>query len=208
MRIAALLLVGTLIPFMGYAQVPYSESQLNAGATPAHLLACPQGDTPSFGAQGWSIDVWVYDHEGGTPVQNWPASDFWLTDCDPLSDAALCGGDLASNADAPTDAAGWTQFSTGTLQAGGCVEGIQVWCSGLPAVDITSGEDNCYPSRLRSPDIDGSLTVSLGDLSIFASSYPPNAPDPCCDMDGDGMVSLIDLVRFAEHYGPPGHFCP
>ena len=52
-----------------------------------------------------------------------------------------------------------------------------------------------------------SSNADLVDLSIFATSFPPNPFDSCCDMNVDGAVGLQDLSLFAFHFGPPGHVC-
>jgi len=194
------------------AQIPdpcdFATVRLNAPVIPCPLLACPQGDTPSFASQGWTIEVWVRDING-IPISGVPANDFWLIDCDPLSDASLCGGSASSNADHATNSNGKTTLSLSTLAGGGCADGISVVVQGIVLVDSLSACTTflCLPINLRSPDIDGSLEVNLIDLSTFAASYPPAAFDRCCDYDIDGEVNLTDLAEFASHYGPPGHSC-
>ena len=51
------------------------------------------------------------------------------------------------------------------------------------------------------------LLVDLVDLSIFASHYPPQLYEACCDFDINGVINLPDLTMFALHFGPPGHQC-
>ena len=182
--------------------------ELHATVTPCPLFVCPQGDTDSFIDQGWWIWICVLDINE-VPIPNVPAADFWLVDCDPLNDATLCGCAASSNADSNSNAAGMTTMSLTGLQGGGCADGMALVIQGFVVQDSLTNCATvfCCPINLRSPDIDGSLGVDLVDLSIFASSFPPNPPDPCCDMNVDGSVGLQDLSLFAFHFGPPGHVC-
>lgn len=182
--------------------------ELHATVTPCPLFVCPQGDTDSFIDQGWWIWICVLDINE-VPIPNVPAADFWLVDCDPLGDAVLCGGAASSNADSNSNAAGMTTMSNTGLQGGGCADGMAVVIQGFVVLDSLTNctTEFCCPISLRSPDINGSLGVDLVDLSIFASSFPPNAYDACCDMNVDGTVGLQDLSQFAFHFGPPGHVC-
>jgi hypothetical protein len=172
------------------------------------LLVCPAGDTPSFLEQGWFLTIWVFDF-GGNGIPGIPANDFWLIDCDPTADAALCGGSGSSNADSITNSDGMTTMSLTSLVGGGCADGMAVVAQGVVVADSSTGctEVKCAPIWLRSPDIDGSLRVDLVDLSLFAGSYPPHPFDRCSDLDINGIVNLQDLALFAFHFGPPGHSC-
>jgi hypothetical protein len=180
---------------------------LNTEVVPAPLLACPLGDTPSFLDQGWWVEVWVMGTSG--PIPGIPASDFWLYDCDPLNDVVLCGGGASASADSATNAQGKTTLSLSTLVAGGCGDGTAVVIQGvIPDDSLTNCTTQlCIPIDIRSPDIDGSLTVDLVDLSLLAASFPPRPYEKCCDLSVDGVVNLIDLALFAMHFGPPGHLC-
>lgn len=190
----------------GQGDVCANRIQLNAAITPCPLFVCPKGDTDSFAGQGWSIDIWVKSF--GVPIPNVPATDFWLFDCDPTSDASLCGGAASSNADHDTDANGKTTMSLSTLIGGGCADGMAVVVQGFVILDSTTcATPQCLPIWLRSPDVDGSLEVDLVDLSIFAASFPPQPYDRCCDFDIDGTVNLQDLSRFAFHFIAAGHVC-
>lgn len=180
-----------------------SEAQLNAGATPVALYACPQGDTPSFASQGWSIDIVVRDR-GDNPVPAIPAADFWLVDCNPVNDIALCGGAASTNADGPTDAAGMTSMSSATFAGGGCANRIAVVVQGLI---IGCEAPACLDVSVRTPDLNGDLTVGLVDLSLMAAAYPPQPYGECADFDLNGIVNLQDLAHFSLHFGPPGHVC-
>jgi hypothetical protein len=182
--------------------------ELHAVVSPCPLFVCPQGDTDSFLDQGWWIWICVIDITG-QPIPAIPATDFWLVDCDPNADAALCGGSASSGADSMTNAQGMTTMSLGGLTGGGCADGMALVAQNFVILDSLSNCTTpfCCPIWLRSPDIDGSLEVNLVDLSIFASSFPPQPYDTCCDFDINATVNLQDLSRFAFHFGPPGHIC-
>jgi hypothetical protein len=187
--------------------VSYWELHVS-GPPPCPLFVCPQGDTDSFLDQGWWIWICVIDITG-QPIPAIPPTDFWLVDCDPLGDAALCGGSASSGADSMTNAAGMTTMSLGTLTGGGCADGMALVAQNFVVLDSTTNCNTpfCCPIWLRSPDIDGDLIITLIDLSIFASSFPPQPYDKCCDFDINAVVNLQDLSRFAFHFGPPGHSC-
>jgi hypothetical protein len=186
----------------------YWQLHITVPAPFCGLFVCPQGDTASFIAQGWWIWICVIDITG-QPIPAIPPTDFWLVDCDPLSDAALCAGSASSNADSMTNAQGMTTMSLGGLTGGGCADGMALIVQNFVVLDSVGGcaAEDCKPIILRSPDIDGSLEVNLVDLSIFAASFPPQPYDPCCDFDVNAVVNLQDLSRFAFHFGPPGHIC-
>jgi hypothetical protein len=143
------------------------------------------------------------------PIPNVPAADFWLIDCDPGDAVTLCGGAASSDADSGSNATGMTTMSLTGLAGGGCTDGMALVIQGFVVQDSLTNCATvfCCPIALRSPDINGSLIVDLVDLSLFATSFPPNPPDPCCDMNVDGSVGLQDLSLFAFHFGPPGHVC-
>jgi hypothetical protein len=184
---------------------------LTAATTPAPLLCCPIGDTASFIAQGWYITVHVLD-ANGAGVANIPATDFWVIDCDPVNDLALCGGGASSGADSNTNAAGTTTMSQTALSAGGCVDGIAVVVQGFAIADSAGGctQPVCLPVSVRSIDITGDLVVDISDLSLFAQAYPPYPPaayNTCADFDLSGTpIDVSDLSVFAFHY--PSHDCP
>lgn len=181
-------------------------------------FACPLGDTDTFidsgptpgpaTGEGWYIRICVFE-EDCTPIAAVPVADFWVIDCDPIDDLALCAGGASSNADSLTNENGYTTMSVTTLAAGGCVEGLAVVVQGFVLLDSVGGcaDVICHDIDVRSPDINGDLCVDLVDLAIFATSYPPQAYDACCDFECDGDVDIVDLARFAFHFGPPGHEC-
>lgn len=175
---------------------------------PCPLFVCPQNDTPSFLVQGWYLIICLREADGITPVPGVPASDFWVVDCDPAKNATLCGGSASSNADSMTNANGETTMSQTSLAAGGCANGMAVIAAGDAIEDpLAACAVACANIKLRSPDINGDLTIGLQDLSLFSQGYPPQAYKECSDMNIDNVVNLQDLSSFAFHYGPPGHHC-
>jgi hypothetical protein len=171
------------------------------GVLPATWLACPRGDGQGLVERSVSIRIAVYD-PSGWPVAGVPASDFWLIDCDPVNDIVLCGGSASCDADSATNAQGMTSFSTSALAAGGCADGLSVVVQGYVIEDslTTCTTAQCLPLNVRSPDIDGDLSVGLADLVLLNAAYYPNPYDPCADLDGDGYVDLRDLSYFALHW--------
>lgn len=200
------------VPVGAFAQGPNwwcaSDSHIepDTGA-PVGLFVCPQGDTESFIDQGWMINVRVEALLWW--LENVPATDVWLIDCDPHNDVTLCGGPMSSNADSATNANGMTTMSLGTLSAGGCANGLVVVVKGSPFFDEQQGcsVEECLPIHVRSPDINGDLATTLGDLALFSFTFPPEPYGMCGDMNADGRVSLGDLSLFSFHFGPPGHAC-
>jgi hypothetical protein len=182
------------------------------GVQPACYFACPAGDTDSFLNQGFSFSFTIVDL-GAAPIENIPASDFWLVDCDPLFDLALCAGSASSTADAATDALGQTTMSNGSLSAGGYADGLSPVVQGFVLETGTppSCVAYCFDVQVRSPDINGDGLINIQDLSAFAENYPPYTPPKAfntrSDMDCNGFCNIQDLAKFAFHYGPPGHKC-
>jgi hypothetical protein len=191
---------------------PCNSPVVYTGATPGCYFACPQGDTDSFMAQGFSFAFTINDLLG-LPIANIPAADFWLIDCDPAKNLLLCAGSASSNADSATNALGKTTMSIGSLRVGGCADGFSVVCQGFILQQAPGCLDYCFNVKVRSCDIagaggaNGDLVMDLLDLSRFATYYPPNVYNTCGDFNCNGLVNLQDLSRFAFHYGPPGHKC-
>jgi hypothetical protein len=176
------------------------------GVTPECYFACPQGDTDSFYTSGFSFAFTIVDLLAA-PIQNIPASDFWMIDCDPLKNLTLCAGSASSGADSATNALGRTTMSLTTMSVGGCATGLQPVVQGYVLEQPTACTPYCFNIKVRSCDMNGDLKMDLVDLSIFAGYYPPQAYNTCGDFDCNGAVALPDLSRFAFHYGPPGHKC-
>jgi len=177
------------------------------GVEPACYFACPQGDTDSFYLQGFWWSFTIVDLVGA-PVADIPGTDFWLVDCDPVNELALCAGSASSAADSATNSAGMTTMHDGSLSAGGYASGLSPVVQGFVLQDPGNAcADYCFDIEVRSPDNDASGTVTLVDLSNFAFAYPPKPYAMRADLNCDGLVNLSDLSRFAFHFGPPGHEC-
>ena len=175
---------------------------------PNCYLACPQGDTDSFEDQGFIIFNITIRDMGGTPIPGIAATDFWVIDCDTQNDIHLCNGQYSCDADGPTDANGVTHMRESVLSAGGYANGLSVICMGVMLVDPDNGcLPYCLPVWLRSPDINGDLTVNLTDLSLFTMHFPPGPYGIDSDLNCDDLVGIVDLARFAMHFVPPGHTC-
>ena len=171
------------------------------------LAACPAGDAPPPAVFGWWIEITVVSNS--VPIQNIPAEDFWLFDCDGGSNLFLCGGQQSINADSTTNAAGQTTISEVALAAGGCVTGMSVVVQGVVLPDPANcGVALCLPIEMKSFDMTADGAVTPADLSTFAGQYPPNPGHACSNFTGVGPVTtLADLSTFAIHFGPPGHLC-
>jgi hypothetical protein len=177
------------------------------GSQPTCYFACPAGDTDAFYLQGFSWSFTIVDL-AAAPVADIPGSDFWLVDCDPINDLALCAGSASSAADSATNALGQTSMSNGSLSAGGWANGLSPVVQGYVLEDPLAGcTAYCYDVLVRSPDINGDGVVALIDLSNFSLAFPPNAYNTRADMDCNLIINIQDLARFAFHFGPPGHQC-
>lgn len=202
--ISLLIVPGTAVSFH-FCDCQFSSWQVNAPAVPVPLFVCPQGDTDSFIDQGWWISLACFD-DLGSPDVGIPASDFWLIS-ENDGDIVLCMGTASANADSATNAAGMTTLSNTPLVAGGCADGMALVALGKVLLEPDCVTVKIEPIYVRSPDLDGSLLVDLVDLSIFASHFPPQLYEACCDFDINGVINLQDLAMFALHFGPPGHQC-
>lgn len=203
---AASLLLVAGIAFAGIIDPCESDVTYN-GAEPTCYFACPQGDTDAFYLQGFWFSFTIVDLTLA-PIADIPGTDFWLVDCDPVRNLALCAGSASAAADSATNAAGQTTMHDGSLSAGGCANGLSPVVQGYVLEDAGAGcAAYCYQINVRSPDINGDGLVNLVDLSLFASAFPPNPYATCSDMDCSGAINLQDLARFAFHFGPPGHEC-
>lgn len=177
------------------------------GASPECYFACPQGDTDSFLLSGFWFAFEIIDVLS-VPLENIPASDFWMIDCDPVLNMALCAGSASSNADSSTNAAGKTTMSLTSMSVGGCADGLSAVVQGFVLTDPTAAcAPYCFNIRVRSCDQNGDLVMNLVDLTTFSGRYPPQAYHKCADFDCSGAVNLQDLTKFSFHYGPPGHKC-
>lgn len=178
------------------------------GTLPECYFACPQGDTKTLLNEGFSFSFIIRDLSGN-PIPSVPFSDFWLVDCDPQLDLALCGGSgSVAGADSSTNTAGRTTMGLTTLHAGKCADGLSPVVQGYI---LGSGTQPCpaycFNVRVRSCDMNGDLNMTIQDVAGFSLAYPPNAYSKCADFNCDGAVNIQDLSGFAFHYGPPGHKC-
>jgi len=185
---------------------PCGAPVVYTGVQPECYFACPQGDTDSFLTSGFSFAFTILDLLGN-PIQYIPGTDFWMIDCDPVNNLALCAGSASSNADSATNALGKTTMSLTTMAVGGCATGLSPVVQGYVLETPGACTPYCFNIKVRSCDLNGDLLMTLVDLSIFAGYYPPQAYNTCGDFDCNGSVALPDLSRFAFHYGPPGHKC-
>ena len=61
---------------------------------------------------------------------------------------------------------------------------------------------NITITRNKTADIDGSGSVDITDLAIFADNWgKANPPEPLADIDGSGSVDITDLAIFADNWG-------
>jgi hypothetical protein len=185
---------------------PCGAPVVYTGVQPECYFACPQGDTDSFLTSGFSFAFTIVDLLA-VPIANIPGTDFWMIDCDPVNNLALCAGSASSNADSATNALGKTTMSLTSMAVGGCATGLSPVVQGFVLETPGPCTPYCFNIKVRSCDLNGDLNMTLVDLSIFAGYYPPQAYNTCGDFDCNGAVALPDLSRFAFHYGPPGHKC-
>jgi len=185
---------------------PCNSPVVYSGPATACLFACPQGDGQTFTEAGFMLSFTVNDL-GGAPIPDIPGSDFWLIDCDPALNLALCAGSASSAADSATNGTGQTTMSNGTLAAGGCADGLGPVVQGFVLEEGVSCTPYCLDIWVRTPDLNGDLIINLVDLGNFSGCFPPLPYNKCCDFDCNATVNLQDLAKFAFHFGPPGHQC-
>ena len=138
-----------------------------------------------------TITMYLRDY-AGDPIANFPYEDIWL-DTGPGGMNPCIGG---ANPDDNTDLNGMTSW-TAPLEAGGYSDGpVMVMVNGS-ALTSNSG----LALRIKSPDLDGSLYVILGDLTIMAEDYFSGAYHFRCDFNNDGALNLTDVQIMADHYG-------
>jgi hypothetical protein len=165
------------------------------------LFICPQNDGDLLSTAGLTISVTVLDNLNA-PVVGVPAADVWLIGCTEPN-LALCGGSGAISASAATDVNGQTTI-TGKLAAGGCdLGGVRVVVQGV-VIGAGVCADPCIAVKMKSADINKSLTVNLVDFSIFggASGYPspPKPYNECIDYTSPfGTVTLPDFAKYGSH---------
>ncbi len=189
---------------MAWAGIPdLTLSSATAGASGASVFCLPNGQGNSFDlakdGSGNTVDATIHLtllDSNGDPIALYPFEDLWLQTS--ANGLVACANGTA--ADASTDAAGLTQWQN-PLFAGGNSGGetVNVYVAGSP---LNHPGMNIL---FNSADIDGSLTVNLGDVTLFADLYnnSPNAFDG--DFYYDGVINLGDITLMA--FGN-GTMCP
>ncbi|MDH3198371.1 MAG: hypothetical protein OEO21_09040 [Candidatus Krumholzibacteria bacterium] len=173
----------------------------------ACLLSCPFGDGEALTTVSAIITLTVKDGTGA-PVVGVPAGDVWLIGC--TGGLTLCGGSGSSNADLATDVTGTTTMS-GTLAVGGCDTAVKVVVQNtVLANPLNCAQDLCLALEVRSPDIDGDLTVGTIDFGLFGLDYPspPKTYNPCidynCAIDLPGppavIIGVVDFGLYGLHH--------
>ncbi len=165
------------------------------------LLICPAGDgrrldqAQTFGGGSMDATIELYLLDGEMfPIELFPFEDMWLQS----PDLCFCNG--GSNADATTDADGYTQFAN-PLYGGGCAEvpSLVVMVNGMEV-----GDGPIPFIKVNSPDMNCDLSINLVDLGQFASLYYLGY-NYCEDFYWDGILNLNDVIILARHIG---HSCP
>jgi len=157
------------------------------------------GETLIEGTNDFTIHVQVLD-VNGNPVTTLAATDLTLYH----PDVVFCPGQ-SSQADAGTDANGESMF-TGAISAGLPGDaGNGYVCDDLDlyvmAYDIIINNGNSVCVAVDSPDLDGTLDVTITDLGKFAVDYNgAGTHDPCHDYAVSGFTDIADLGVFAAYY--------
>lgn len=180
-RFTSILVVAALVAFgVGVAGAQCADP---ANSTfPAHVMLCPSGDAP--------ITCTVLGPGGGT-CPNYPVS---LTFMGQAATSLWSDPSYGFPHDMTI-----IQQGTGTAifnpPVGGCAE------SGfIQYHDPWTGVILGQTLLINSPDIDGSGSVNLSDVVLFAQAY--GGPyDRCIDYNGDGINNLSDVALFASHMG-------
>ena len=158
-------------------------------ANPARdrILINPGWVGNTFANAGITIHVFLRNCQG-QPLVGVPAAVVQLTS------PGLCicpGGNLA---DAATDAAGHAQF-TGTINAGGCVESLDVVADGV-AIGSVPVKTNSHDILPASP-----CHIDAGDLAAVARALGSNrVSNPanytiCIDYNQDGFIDASDVAN-------------
>jgi hypothetical protein len=149
-----------------------------------------QASTPSGGYGNATITLRLAD-EMNFAIAQFPAEDIWIRPSD--NSLPFCGiffpwPDNQTGVDGLTH---WTQ----PLRGGGSHGGpIHVYVNGNPL------EQPGLNLSINSPDIDGDLTVSLGDVVFFAQDFF-GSYDFRSDLFADGAINLSDVGPLAKYIG-------
>jgi hypothetical protein len=192
---------GLVLGLAGVASAGIPDAvQSSASTDGGVVLITPAGtggsiaDARNIDGSGTSVNatvtVTILD-AGGLPVPNFPFQDVYLgKDLDDLaSTVSLCQG--GSAADANTNALGITTIG-GVISGGGHGLTSQVYINSSPLAQAPLN------LALNSPDINGDLSVDLGDFSAFGIAF--GSSDFEADLVFDGTVDLGDFSRFGQSY--------
>ena len=156
-----------------------------------YVTVNPNGTGETFADVGISIRARIW-------CENRPVSSFAGTPADLFqlysTDLCMCVGKFA---DAAADEDGWVAFS-GTLRAGGCAEGIDLWVDGVFAGTLPINF-NSTDTAVASP-----CHTDAADLAAFAEVFgDPNAWGICFDYNESGppTIDASDLAYFAARLG-------
>jgi hypothetical protein len=166
-------------------------------------VVCPQGDGPPLNvlapvAGDATISITVKD-QTGAPIPGIPAADFWLIGC--VDGLALCGGAGSINATAASDVNGQTTIN-GALFGGGYDDAVSVVVQGTILLAANCVDRLCLDITVRSPDINGTLSVGSGDFTIFGNAWIPlgGVYDTAADYDCNVTIDSIDFTVFGNHW--------
>ncbi len=190
------------IPYVG--EIIYTAGE-------ATILVLPDGSGPPLSearsAGGAVVDATVRVRlvdEFFAYVPYFPNEDLWLQWSEDPGTVRGClqypnfpGGVFI--ADGWTNVQGWTEFALPRRGGGHSSGTVTVYLNGLPAYHPSLPPFEPLPLHFVSPDIDGSLSVDLGDLTLFAADYLV-APDARSDFNVDGAVNLADLATFSQGF--------
>jgi hypothetical protein len=189
---------------MAAANVPDLGMSTAVSATPGQTLSLynlPDGGGSAFtGAYilggGGNADATITVHlkDGfGADIANYPFEDMTLACDDGLGQAMVpCVGGVS--ADGNTDGTGLATFSAALNAGGWAAANTEVLIAGQA---LTSGS---VALQMNSPDINGSGTVELSDVSIFSSIFY-GAYSYGADFNADGLVALSDVALLAAGVG-------
>jgi hypothetical protein len=136
------------------------------------------------------------------PITSLAATDMWLD----VPDLLVGCQPVWSQADSGTDNEGNTTFSNtiyggvvGDASGGFDCDAMLLYVYVLGLV-MNSGDPVCV--AVASPDLYGSLSVTLADFVKFVTDYNCDGAgcDPCHDYNEDGTTSLADFTLFASFY--------
>jgi hypothetical protein len=191
-RLLSLAVAGSLLlGLAGAANAGVPDATLSSASSAGSgtLLLRPNGAGNTLGAIGCTVTVTVLDATG-TPIAGYPFQDIYLDDPG-TGEITLCQG--GSTADTNTNASG-VALITGAIAGGGWTQnGLQVYLAGV-------GIGSALPINANSPDINGDLTVNLGDVGDFSADFggPYNFRS---DFQFDLFVNLGDVGTLSEALG-------